>query len=386
MDCIGYNPHRSLGRSYKAPGDQSPLSDIDRRDVVCQASEPAGYTEKSIPGGTVVLVNRGAGRASSARIARINQEHKYSAQRSLVENQAPQFVESPVMQSSPLSPCGLNPITYAFEIFEGNRRTVAFGCDNNCFGNAVVGVTLKTRLFSAVTLEGAFRRSGADLLQSLTPRMATAANRFNLLAAKAIAAIVASQIDNAQIDAKNITGFDGSGSFNLAGKSQHPLAAHKHQVCLALRGGKSLSLMLSTDERNFYPSTKRPERNAIRQQAKDTLIEGLRGMALEYTPCRLIASFNTIGHFGNRTYYCLCRQCELFAHLSVGNSLQIKLSLNVLLVCDTRQPITGSIATFQRGTQQRLLLKSGQQSNSSDQLHCQRVYMRCAWRPHRKSR
>ena len=168
-------PDRHLGRHYKAPGGQRPLPDVDRRVVVGWRSNAAADALEFIPAWPVPLVDQVAARAFPAGVAWIDQIDRNSQQPRLVLNQAAQFVEAPIMQSSPLAPVGLDPIPDAFEVFEGNRAPAAFGVENDRFTQDVVGVALEARLFAASAPERTLRGSGADLLQgAATGVLATA--------------------------------------------------------------------------------------------------------------------------------------------------------------------------------------------------------------------
>jgi hypothetical protein len=71
-------------------------------------------------------------------------------------------VEAPIVQSSPLAPVGLDPITDAFEVFDGNRRPVAFGVENDCFAQHVVRVALEACLLAGSAPERTLSGAGAD--------------------------------------------------------------------------------------------------------------------------------------------------------------------------------------------------------------------------------
>ena len=51
--------------------------------------------------------------------------------------------------------CRFDPITDAFEVFDGNRRRAAFGVENDCFAQHVVGVALEACLLTASAPERA---------------------------------------------------------------------------------------------------------------------------------------------------------------------------------------------------------------------------------------
>jgi len=171
---------RHLGRHYKARGDQSARADVDRRNVVGRASEPAADAREVVSRLPVPLVHATAGRARPARVARVHEHHRDAAKEGLVLDQGPQLVEAPVVQPCPLAPLNLDPVPDAFEIFEGYRGSAAFGAGDDCLADAVGGVALEPRLLAAGTPERALRGTGAELLQGPAAGMVTAPDALNL--------------------------------------------------------------------------------------------------------------------------------------------------------------------------------------------------------------
>ena len=141
-------PYRHLGRHYHAPGRQRPLADVEGRVVVGWHSNAAADALELIPAWSVALINQAAARALAARVPGVYQIERDATHPRLVFDQGTKFVEAPIVQSSPLAPVGLDPITDAFEVFDGNRRPAAFGVENDCFAQHVVRVALEACLLA----------------------------------------------------------------------------------------------------------------------------------------------------------------------------------------------------------------------------------------------
>jgi hypothetical protein len=363
------NPHRSLRRRYDAVDSQRSLPNVDCRDVVCRASEPAEYTVEFVPSRTVGFVDVVAGRAGSARIARINQQHRNSTKSGLIRNKATQFVKSPIAQSFPLSPCGLDTIADAFEVFESNRTSPAFGFRNDGLGDAMVGVPLEARLLPRGTFESAFCRPRSKFLQGATTGFIASSDNFNLRSAEGIAIAVAGEIDDTQVNAKHIGGSEGLLRFNVAGQSEHPLAANKHKIGFAFGERDTFALILPAAIGNNDSTFERPDRNCTIEHTKDARIERLRGVAMESSLRGLAASLEAVSNLRNRAHRSLRRQSETLANLGVNRTVYVKLSAPVGSVCLFRYPVAGRITCFQRVTQQPLLFRVRKQTNWRDELH-----------------
>ena len=364
-------PNRHLGRHYKAPDGQCPLPDVDRRVVVGWRSNATADALEFIPARPVPFVDQVTARTLPARVAWIDQIDRNSPQARLVLNQAAQFVEAPVVQSSPLAPVGLDPIPDAFEVFEGNRASAAFGVENDCFAQNVVCVALETRLLAGSAPERTLRGTGADLLQGAAAGVLAAAHVVDLRAGKGAAQIVHREVDYAKIDTANVSRNVGRNFLNIACRREHPLAANEHQINLTLGAGEQSAVGFGADERNALAAGKRPDRDGVLtwQKAENAFVIGLRGVAPELANFLFVANLEGVGNLSDAPRGDLSGKSKAGAQFSVSDLVQIVLPRGLRVRAKPRQPIASRVAPLKRGMQKTGLFWCRKQPNGGDQLH-----------------
>ena len=364
-------PDRHLGRHYNAPGGQRPLPDVDRRVVVGWRSNAAADALEFIPARPVPLVDQAAARTLPARVAWIDKIDWNSPQPRLVLDQAAQFMEAPVMQSSPLAPVGLDPIVNAFEVFEGYRTSAAFGVENDRFAQDVVGVVLEARLLAGSAPERALRGTSADLLQGAAARVLATPHVVDLRAGKRAAQIVYGEVDDAEVDASNIGRNVDRGFLNVASRCEHPLAADEHQIDLSLGARQQFAVGVGADERNVLAPGDRPDRDRIlsRQEPKNAFVVRLCGVAPELAGLVFIANLERVGDLSDAPRGNLRGETKAGAHLGVTDLVQIVLPRSLRVRAKPRQPIASGVAPFKRGTQKTGLFWCRKQTNGGDELH-----------------
>ena len=364
-------PNRHLGRHYNAPDGQCPLPDVDRRVVVGWRSNATADALEFIPARPVPFVDQVTARTLPARVAWIDQIDRNSPQARLVLNQAAQFVEAPVVQSSPLAPVGLDPIPDAFEVFEGNRASAAFGVENDCFAQNVVCVALETRLLARSAPERTLRGTGADLLQGAAAGVLAAAHVVDLRAGKGAAQIVHREVDYAKVDTANVSRNVGRNFLNIACRREHPLAADEHQINLTLGAGEQSAVGFGADERNALAAGKRPDRDGVLtwQKAENAFVIGLRGVAPELANFLFVANLEGVGNLSDAPRGDLSGKSKAGAQFSVSDLVQIVLPRGLRVRAKPRQPIASRVAPLKRGTQKTGLFWCRKQTNGGDQLH-----------------
>jgi len=365
--------HRSrpLERHYKAPGTQAPLPDIACRVVIGGCRNTTSDTLEFISCWSVPPINQAAARAPTAGVSRIHEHNGNSLQHRLIDDQAAQFVESPVCHPRPLVPFGLDPVPDAMEIFQGNQAPTAFGIGDDGFTQNVVGVALETRLPARYAPERALGGPGSDLLQGSASGMLAAADGINLSTGVGLAAVINGKIDDAHVYADRIVGADQRRFIGITGHGKHPLAANEHQIDLTLGTLQHLSLTFAAGKRDALPALQCPDRHRglLRQKPKDTIIVGLGCMSSEDAASFLIASLQTIGDFADAPNRRLRSKPKVAPKVRVSQPVQIELAPFSRVKSSSRKPVTGRVTPLQGRAQQLRLLWRRKQSDGSYQLH-----------------
>jgi hypothetical protein len=162
-----YSKHNRFGfiTRYDWRIDCRPATNVDRRDVISQASEPAGHTAKLRLRRTIGFIHMTASWTGAACVSGIYQEHRYARSLSLIGYKGAQLVERPAMQGCPLRATNRNPLAYAFQILQGNRSICVFRFGNQLFADAVVSVFGKPVFFARPSFEFPFSRPCTFSLQ-----------------------------------------------------------------------------------------------------------------------------------------------------------------------------------------------------------------------------
>ena len=105
----------------------SPTANIDRRDVISWASEPARYTHEFISGLPVLLSDMLTSWARARSIPWIDKRYLYSMHFALVSDELPKLVESPRAMYPALSLSYRYPVAYALQILQSDTPPGALG-------------------------------------------------------------------------------------------------------------------------------------------------------------------------------------------------------------------------------------------------------------------
>lgn len=173
-----------------------PFGNIDRRievGVKSGTTVPAGEQALRLPVGLCYMA---ADVALPASIPWINKDHRNPGQFRLVANESIQLKERPISKALPVGlsePC---PRGYTPELFKGYSSVCAFGCRDNFFGNAVVGVPLKSGLSLTDFLQMTFCGFGTALLKGLFDLCRALSYRIDLRAGERVSVACGGNIDN----------------------------------------------------------------------------------------------------------------------------------------------------------------------------------------------
>ncbi len=315
-ECVS----RPLERHYEAPGAQAPLPGIARRVRVGRGSETATDTQKLIPVRPVPFVDQFTARALPAGIARIDQHHGDTFHRCFITDQFSQLGKAPIRHPRPLVPLGLDPLPDAPEVFKGNQTAAAFGICDDGFAQDVVGVTLEARLPAGSAPERTLGRAGRHLLQGPAPGVLPATDFFDSGAGIGVTGAIDCEIDNTHVDPDGIIGADHGRFLNVTSGVKHPFPTNEHQIDLPLSVFQQRTLAAPTSKRNALAPFKRPDRNGVLiwQEAKDAVVVGLRGMAVETASRLFVACLQTIRDLGDAADGGLGGEAELTPHVRIG--------------------------------------------------------------------
>ena len=140
QDCTNTRNHRLT--------DDSPGlgTDVPGRDCIGWSRETTPNTNKLVPRLSVLLVDVSTLGALPRSILGIDKNNGDSCLLRLVGHEGSQLSESPVRQPRPLVLSGRYPFSDTAKVFQGDSRDGAFSICDDCLGNNVVGVFLKTFL------------------------------------------------------------------------------------------------------------------------------------------------------------------------------------------------------------------------------------------------
>lgn len=225
---------------------------------------------------SVAFVNMSTCRAGVRGVPRVNRDHWHASQPCLVLDQGTELEERPAMQRGSLSATNRYPFADTAQVFESDPASGVFRSSHNAFADRVVGVGGKAVLFAGQILEAAARRLRAFALQFGAQAAVTAAHIVHSAAAINRPVAVSSNIDNAQVYAKEVAHvFDGR-LVHFADLMQVERAAPVHQIRFALHVRQQGKLALARDERDGLPPADCPNAHGLRGQlpGQNSLVVG----------------------------------------------------------------------------------------------------------------
>lgn len=330
---------------------------------------PATDTGESRLIRSVPVVNRSAHAAPFGGVARIDFDHGDANAAGLVFYKLPKLGERPGMQASALRAAGLNATANVGQVFDPNRAARAFSLGNEHFRNNVVGVVAKAGLLAREFLQPALGCFGAALLKPGLAAGKFAADVLDSGPGVAVAVAIEGDVDHAEIDANHVRYACLFRVWDVAGASQIPLAADKHQIDFALAVGEQRPLSSATDKVDLLASGQCPDAyTVVGQEPDDAVIIGLGGVPAE-TALAVFPSLVGIGRLGDAADGRLRGQAEHYPDLGIGQFVQVELPDLASLEASSREVIAGLIATLKRLPKQGLLLWRRLKLDVGNQLH-----------------
>ena len=354
---------------YHWPVYGGPGPDIQGRDVVCEASEPARPTEKFGLRFSVGLFDVPARRAFSAGVSRVDEGHRNTRKPGLVRDERMELKERPVRQACPLALPSRYPFANAFEIFEGNTATGALSVRHECLADLVVDVLLIASLFAADLQQLACGRPRALALKVAPAMGGLAAVLFDGSSRVDVPIAIRGNVDDAKVDTKHVRGLDQLGIVDLADGRQVEYAADKEKVGFPLASREQRTLALSAGERHDLTPIDSPDRDAIVGfEAQDTVVvgesaqqtEGASGLAVELVG---------VSDFSNAANDNLCGEPGAGSHGVINELVQSILSENVLVPSDRADLVADHVGLFERALQGCVLLLGRLELEIDDESH-----------------
>lgn len=322
---------------------------------------------------TIGLINSSAARASSARVSGINCDNRNARHARLVGHELAKLGERPSMQSVALSLPGLNPLANMRQIFNGNRKTVAFGVRNDLLGDAVVDVLSEVGLPTRELLEPPLGGLGAASLKPATATVKMLASALGGVAGVSTPMAIKGKVHDAKVNAKNALDIDLVGIWNVADASKVELAAHEHQIDLAFAEGKKRPLTFTANERDLLTTIDGPDAYSFWHQPDNPVVVWLGRVFTELDHLRLVTTRFVcrvgVGHLGDAANSDLSRNAELIPSLGVGQLVKIKLARLANFKTSLREEVASLVAKFKRATEQVCLRLRRLELNVRNELH-----------------
>lgn len=349
----------------------TPSGDIDRAHHVCIGAVSAGLAGKNILGAAVCFRHISALRAGSGCVSWIDSTERNAGTLGLVSDLCLEVKETPVVEPVAIGFIGLNVRADVRQIFNGDAQMQAFSFLNNGFGNGVVGDLLESGLLSAHGVKFAPCAAATGLLEHGALGSVPLAHSLNMLTTECLPQAVRGNLHDTEVYTENsvrsnlfvLVNFDNTGNV--------PFPLDKHQVYFALAEWNKFALELSTNERNYLPTSDRPEIDVIAFcETKDSIIERLRGPLSELAHLlSLVLQLVGVSNLGNTTHSSLRGKVELLAHGAVMRLVQSVLAEHARLERKFRKPIARCIAALKRIPKRSLLRGIGCQFEVNHKLH-----------------
>ncbi len=182
---------------------------------------------------TVAFINTTAYRAGTRRVAWVHRNKSHACERSLVLDKLAELIKRPVCVLCPLPVPNRYPVSDTLEVFKSNPTPSVLRGLHNTLADAVVGVSL-----IAMLLARHLAKLALGCLRPLALKIATAVFVLAALVVDCPATIllaiaVGGKIDDAKINAKELSNVIRLWRFDLASNKQVELAVDIAKVGLA---------------------------------------------------------------------------------------------------------------------------------------------------------
>lgn len=324
--------------------------------------------------GSVLTVDGSAARAAFARVSRVDEDHRNASALRFVLNKAAKLAECPIAQACSLFAAGRDPTTNAREFLKANRSAGALRKLNKLLRNAVVYCGLKSPLSPRKLFETTLCRLGAESLKTSSAKRHSSAYLFDGLTGMAGAVAIGRDICNTKIDTDSFERADQLRVIDVANAGEKELAAHEHQVDLALTMREKETLMLTHHGLDFDATVERPDRDdVVCLEGHDAVVVRLGRVLAERDLLWLVAVglMRRVGvsHLGDAANGDLSSNAEHSPRLGVGQLVKVELTRLARLEAFCRQEIACLIAALKGIPELLGLLVCRQELDVGDQFH-----------------
>ena len=350
--------------------DCRPTTNIDRRDVVSQANEPADHTGELGLRRTIGFSNVTTSRTGTTGVSGINQDHRDTGAFGFVGHESTQLVESPAVQGCPLRATNRYPLPNALQIFQGNRSMGVFRFGNQLFADAVVGVFGKTAFFSREPLEFAFGRARPFGLQFGPQAALTVARVVDMAGRVDLPVAVHGDIGDTRVNPQCTFTRNRFWLVHFTGGGKEEHTRRQPQVAFPLPRLQQFQLPFPTYKRDAKPPINRPNRHGLVLQSprQDAVIVGDTTRCFERA-FRFAVMFVSVGNFGDNPHSHLRRQPKLIPHQPIAPVMEVVLPKGFGFPGRMTDPLTGSAGLFQRAPERACLFRGGEQFDLGNQFH-----------------
>lgn len=329
--------------------------------------------------GSVLPVDAAAARASLARVVGIDEQHGHPGALGLVGHESPELTECPRVQTRPLTATGRYPFVDMGQFLQPNAASGALRILNDRLRNHVVGVCAKSPFAARQLPQSPLGGLGTATLQTALAARHPTPDFLDRATAVERAVTVSGEIDDSEIDAEPVLGFELLSLRHVAGSGEIPLTADKAEIDLALAIGQKPALMLAYGYGDHQPPLDGPQVDGVSalDEADNPIVIGLRRIGPEDRR-NLAVDFEGVGDFSDGPHCCLCRQFEALPQIGISKMVKVKLAERAVLKPHPRQPRRRIIAALQCHPESRSILGGRQKLDGGDQLHLSNIEERTA--------
>lgn len=326
--------------------DDSPATNIDRSDVVCEPSESTGHATESGLVSTVFFGDMSTTWTRPGGIPRIHKNHRYASTAGLILDLVPQAGEAPRVMRRPLGAANRYPSPNALEVLKSDSSTSALRLGNDPLGDAMVNVFGEPPFLASQLLEEPLRRLGSFLLEFSPEASIAMADSVDVSMGRGVGLAVRIDGDvlDAEIDAKELPEVLRLGLFYLAGGEEVEVSITVDQVAFANLGLEKFPVPVAADEGNRLPAAYRPDGNVssspvLEPPSKDAGVVGKCAVMLKHALFVLVYLVG-VSNFSEGPNNDLSRQIELRSDPMVEGFVESVLSKGLMFP----RPLTNGVA------------------------------------------
>jgi len=303
-------------------------------------------------------------------VSRVDKPDFHPVQNCLVDYKEFKLGERPITPCGPVLTPNPGPQRNALEVFQANPPFRAFSGFDKLLSNAMVNISLITRLTVVQLPQSALCTFCARSLQFLTALnvpLAFFLNGFSLIV-RTVA--VGGDVDHTPVNAQERFHLVLSRVGDVAGCQQVPLTTTVNQIAFAMLVRQQFELPITTHERHVHAPVECPERDKppFHIELQQTVIVRKRTVLLEHALVRLI-QFVAIGYFTEYPHRCLRAQFKLLANRRVQMLMQLEGIKNLRLPGVLTHHVARSVAALKRLFEGAELPFIGQKLNLSGEFH-----------------